>query len=199
MRFDNPGRIVGGYVDDDYRDRSRQYKPSAAFLFSDRWNTGIGEMVCMIDIAHSELATRSDGIQLQPYVRRTDDAVLLAGSRRSEVFVPGGVNWRRLDCERRRDGSAAAFQWKPRDATEIYAQFLRSRYDMNCQERAAFVNDSNNSITPAPGTTVELLSLQRLSASGRAGNNLTNTVTQVLMGPTSSAVGAGDTRLYSRS
>ncbi|MEA9711462.1 TonB-dependent receptor [Xanthomonas campestris] len=154
MPFDNPGRIVGGNVDYNYGDMSKQYKPSASFLFSDRWNTGIGEMGFMIDIAHSELATRSDGIQVEPYVRRTDDAVL-AGSGRSEVYVPGGVNWRQLDFERTRDGIAAAFQWKPSDATEIYAQFLRSRYEMNWQERAAFFNDSNNSITPAPGTTFD--------------------------------------------
>lgn len=130
MPFDNPGRIVGGNVDYNYGDMSKKYKPSASFLFSDRWNTGIGEMGFMIDIAHSELATRSDGIQVEPYVRRTDDAVL-AGSGRSEVYVPGGVNWRQLDFERTRDGIAAAFQWKPSDATEIYAQFLRSRYEMN--------------------------------------------------------------------
>ncbi|KQQ71538.1 TonB-dependent receptor [Xanthomonas sp. Leaf131] len=154
MPFDNPGRIVGGNVDYNYGDMSKKYKPSASFLFSDRWNTGIGEMGFMIDVAHSELATRSDGIQVEPYVRRTDDAVL-AGSGRSEVFVPGGVNWRQLDFERKRDGIAAAFQWKPSDATEIYAQFLRSRYEMNWQERAAFFNDSNNSITPAPGTTFD--------------------------------------------
>lgn len=154
MPFDNPGRIVGGNVDYNYGDMSKKYKPSASFLFSDRWNTGIGEMGFMIDIAHSELATRSDGIQVELHVRRTDDAVL-AGSGRSEVYVPGGVNWRQLDFERTRDGIAAAFQWKPSDATEIYAQFLRSRYEMNWQERAAFFNDSNNSITPAPGTTFD--------------------------------------------
>ncbi|PPU41591.1 TonB-dependent receptor [Xanthomonas arboricola] len=154
MPFDNPGRIVGGNVDYNYGDMSKKYKPSASFLFSDRWSTGIGEMGFMIDVAHSELATRSDGIQVEPYVRRTDEAVL-AGSGRSEVFVPGGVNWRQLDFERKRDGIAAAFQWKPSDATEIYAQFLRSRYEMNWQERAAFFNDSNNSITPAPGTTFD--------------------------------------------
>lgn len=154
MPFDNPGRIVGGNVDYNYGDMSKKYKPSASFLFSDRWNTGIGEMGFMIDVAHSELATRSDGIQVEPYVRRTDEAVL-AGSGRSEVFVPGGVNWRQLDFERKRDGIAAAFQWKPSNATEIYAQFLRSRYEMNWQERAAFFNDSNNSITPAPGTTFD--------------------------------------------
>ncbi|WP_434989990.1 TonB-dependent receptor [Xanthomonas melonis] len=152
MPFDNPGRIIGGNVDVNYGDMSKKYKPSASFLFSDRWQTGVGEMGFMFDIAHSELATRSDGIQTEPYVRRTD-APVLAGSNRSEVYVPGGVNWRQLDYERKRNGIAASFQWRPSDSTEIYAQYLRSRYDMNWQERAAFFNDGTNNIVPAPGTT----------------------------------------------
>ncbi|KOR40520.1 TonB-dependent receptor [Xanthomonas oryzae] len=152
MPFDNPGRVIGATADVNYGDFSKKYKPSASFLFSDRWNTEIGEMGFLFDVAHSELVTRTDGIQVEPYVRRTDPEVL-AGSGRDEVFVPGGVNWRQLDFERKRNGIAAAFQWKPSDATEIYVQYLRSRYDMNWQERAAFFNDTSNDIDPAPGTT----------------------------------------------
>lgn len=144
--------MIGGTADVNYGDFSKTYKPSASFLFSDRWQTGLGEMGFLVDVAHSELATRSDGVQVEPYVRRTDAAVL-AGSGRDEVFVPGGVNWRQLDFSRKRDGVGAAFQWRPSDATEIYVQYLRSRYEMDWQERAAFFNDTSNNITPAAGTT----------------------------------------------
>lgn len=152
LPFDNPGRVIGGNVDLNYGDISKKYKPSASFLYSDRWKVGDGEMGFLFDIAHSELMTRTDGMQVEPFVRRTD-AAALAGTDFSEVYVPAGVNWRQLDFERKRDGIAAAWQWKPSDATEIYVQYLRSRYQMNWQERAAFFNDSNNSITPADGTT----------------------------------------------
>lgn len=152
MPFDQEGRLIGATADVNYGDFSKDYKPSASFLFSDRWNVGDGEMGFMFDIAHSELSTRTDGIQVEPFVRRTD-AAALAGSSFSEVYVPAGVNWRQLDFERKRDGVAAAWQWRPSDATEVYVQYLRSRYDMDWQERAAFFNDTNNNITPADGTT----------------------------------------------
>ncbi|MCF5919583.1 TonB-dependent receptor plug domain-containing protein, partial [Xanthomonas perforans] len=72
MPFDQPGRVIGATADVNYGDFSKTYKPSGSFLFSDRWNTGLGEMGLMVDVAHSELATRSDGIQVEPFVRRTD-------------------------------------------------------------------------------------------------------------------------------
>ncbi|MFT4249604.1 MAG: TonB-dependent receptor [Pseudomonas sp.] len=160
MPFDNPGRVIGGNVDVNYGDFAKKYKPSASFLYSDRWQVGDGEMGLMIDVAHSELATRSDGIQVEPYVRRlrpTDstsaDNALFTGTDLDEVYVPGGVNWRQLDFNRQRDGFAAAFQWRPSDATEVYVQYLRSRYESSWEERAAFFNDSTDSITPADGTT----------------------------------------------
>lgn len=152
MPFDNPGRLIGGNFDVNYGDFAKKYKPSGSFLYSDRWNTDLGEIGFMFDVAHSELATRSDGIQVEPYVRRTDSAVL-AGTDFDQVYVPGGVNWRQLDFNRKRDGVAAAFQWRPSDATEVYVQYLRSRYESEWEERAAFFNDSTDSIAPADGTT----------------------------------------------
>lgn len=152
MPFDQPGRVIGFTADENYGDFSKTYKPSGSFLFSDRWQTGVGEMGLMLDVAYSELATRSDGIQVEPFVRRTD-AALLAGTDFDKVYVPGGVNWRQLDFERKRKGVAGAFQWRPSDDTELYVQYMRSTYDMNWQERAAFFNDDTNAISPAPGTT----------------------------------------------
>lgn len=121
MPFDQPGRVIGATADVNYGDFSKTYKPSGSFLFSDRWNTGLGEMGLMVDVAHSELATRSDGIQVEPFVRRTD-AALLEGTSFDKVYAPGGVNWRQLDFERKRNGVAGAFQWRPSDDTEIYVQ-----------------------------------------------------------------------------
>ncbi|UKE64325.1 TonB-dependent receptor [Xanthomonas translucens pv. phlei] len=152
MPFDQPGRVMGFTADENYGDFGKTYKPSGSFLFSDRWNTGVGEMGLMLDVAYSALATRSDGIQVEPFVRRTDPA-LLAGTDFDKVYVPGGVNWRQLDFERKRKGVAGAFQWRPSDDTDIYVQYMRSTYDMNWQERAAFFNDETNLVGPAPGTS----------------------------------------------
>ncbi len=162
--FDEPGRKIAGSIDYNYGDKARDARPSASFLFSDRWQTGVGEMGFLANVSYSELATQSDGIQIQPYSRRgrtpaeqpeglpngegwvydweqeawvSSDSqrdLLLEGSGRDHVFVPGGVNWRRTDFDRKRQGGALAFQWRPSDDTEVYAQFITSKYDMTWRE-----------------------------------------------------------------
>ena len=164
MPFDEPGRKIAGSVDANYGDKAKDTRPSASFLFSDRWQTGVGEMGFLANVSYSELATQSDGIQIQPYSRRgrtpaeqpeglpngegwvydweqeawvSSDSqrdLLLEGSGRDHVFVPGGVNWRRTDFDRKRQGGAFAFQWRPNDDTEIYTQFITSKYDMTWRE-----------------------------------------------------------------
>ena len=149
MPFDEAGRKFAGSLDVNYGDKAKDARPSASFLFSDRWQTGVGEMGFMANVSYSELATQSDGIQIQPYSRRgrtpaeqpeglpngegwvydweqeewvSSDSqrdLLLEGSGRDQVFVPGGVNWRRTDFDRKRQGGAFAFQWRPNDDTEI--------------------------------------------------------------------------------
>src|SRR5690606_28021015 len=160
----------------NYGDKAKDGRPSGSFLFSDRWDTGVGEMGFMANVSYSELATQSDGIQIQPYSRRgrrpaeqpegtggaydweteswTDgDAhldALLAGTDLDHVFVPGGVNWRRTDFDRKRQGGAFAFQWRPTATTEIYTQFITSKYDMTWREHfmeyagAGEANDTSN-------------------------------------------------------
>ncbi|MGJ4804662.1 TonB-dependent receptor [Luteimonas sp. SDU82] len=164
MPFDEPGRKIAGSVDYNYGDKAKDARPSASFLFSDRWDTGVGEMGFMANVSYSELATQSDGIQIQPYSRRgrtpaeqpeglpngegwvydweqeawvSSDSqrdLLLEGTDRDHVFVPGGVNWRRTDFDRKRQGGAFAFQWRPSEDTEIYTQFITSKYDMTWRE-----------------------------------------------------------------
>src|SRR5690606_2282745 len=166
--FDEQGRKIAGSVDYNYGDKAKDARPSASFLFSDRWQTGVGEMGFLANLSYSELATQSDGIQIQPYSRRgrrpaeqpegldcatapegcyhydweletwmpnegqRDD--LLAGTDFDHVFVPGGVNWRRTDFERKRQGGALVFQWRPSDDTEITTQVISTKYDMNWRE-----------------------------------------------------------------
>ena len=162
--FDEPGRKIAGSIDYNYGDKAKDARPSASFLFSDRWQTGVGEMGFLANISYSELATRSDGIQIQPYSRRgrtpaeqpeglpngagwvydweqeawvSSDSqrdLLLDGTDFDHVFVPGGVNWRRTDFDRKRQGGAFAFQWRPNDDTEIVTQVITSKYDMAWRE-----------------------------------------------------------------
>ena len=210
MPFDEPGRKIAGSIDYNRGDKAKDARPSASFLFSDRWQTGIGEVGLLANVTYSELATRSDGIQIQPFVRRGNKPAeqpeggdsdwyydwevnswqpvqgqrdaLLAGTDRDHVFVPGGLNWRRTDFDRKRQGGALALQWRPNDDTEIYTQVITSKYELTWREHymeccgsieknddqnwSGDLNqygpvwddglaDKTNNVVPMPGTTFD--------------------------------------------
>ena len=163
MPFDDAGRKIAFSADYNYGDFAKKGNPSASFLYSNNWDTDHGKFGFLANISYSKLQTRSDGIQVEPYYRRTD-AAALAGTNLSAVYIPGGVNWRTLDFERERQGTALAFQWEPNEDTQIYSQYLRSSYEMQWRERAMVFGDqlagadgayNQNDILPAPGTTFD--------------------------------------------
>lgn len=183
MPFDEEGRKIAGSADYNYGDHAKKGKPSVSLLFSDRWQTDIGEIGALVNLSYSELATRSDGIQVEPYMRRgvqpenggdwgmlpdgtwvsPEDLrdIVLGDSGKEAVFVPGGANWRTVDFDRRREGLALAFQWRPNEDTEIYTQYLRSKYRMAWRERSMVFGGASeadnadgktNTVMPVQGT-----------------------------------------------
>lgn len=155
LPFDAPGQVIGFSYGLNEGDLSQKNKPSTSFLYSNRWNTeNWGEFGALIDVSYSELATRTDGIQLEPFTMRSD-AAATAGSGLNTVYVPGGADWRTLDFQRRRIGISGAFQWRPTKDLEITSQFIRSRYDMSWLEHGAIFSDTSFDIDPASGTTFD--------------------------------------------
>ncbi len=178
LPFDAPGQVIGFSYGINEGDLSQKSKPSTSFLYSNRWKTeNWGEFGALIDVSYSELATRTDGIQLEPFTMRSD-AAATAGSGLGTVYVPGGADWRTLDFQRRRIGISGALQWRPTKDLEITSQFIRSRYDMSWLEHGAIFSDTSFDIDPASGTTFDYNGqgvFQRGSLSSNAwSNNLSN-------------------------
>jgi len=161
MPFDAPGRVAAFSTGINEGDQSKKSKPSASFLYSNRWKTeDLGEFGALFDVSYSSLASRDDGIQTNPYVLRpdaTDKAYyapnIAAGSPTSVVSVPGDINWQQMDMQRRRTGIYGALQWRPNSNLEIYSRFFRSNYNLQWNEHWVQTNENNyNDELPAPGT-----------------------------------------------
>ncbi len=134
-------------------------KPSASVLLSDRWHTGIGDIGILVDFAHSESATRTDGIELFADYPRISS--LEPGSTwippGTTAWIPnGGPSWRTLAFDRKRDGQYVALQWRPSDNLETSLTFFRSQYQFHWDENAIFQQSNPYNIQPAPGTTFTL-------------------------------------------
>jgi TonB-dependent receptor len=145
LPFDSAKRILAYSLDSSWGDLSRDWKPSASVLYSDRWDTKIGELGFLVSLSDSKLSSRTDTISVDPFYARTD---LEPGKT---VYVPGGFGYRSLDFDRRRRGVAAALQWRPNDQWEASLQFLRSSATQASTERAIGFNPGSTN-GPAAGT-----------------------------------------------
>jgi TonB-dependent receptor len=81
LPFDKKGLQVGFDAEANWGDMRRKWSPTASLLVSDNWDTGIGRIGLLGDIAYSELYSRSDGIQVTNF--QTRDNSIVAGSNGS--------------------------------------------------------------------------------------------------------------------
>ena len=72
MPFDFDGMKLGVSVSENYGNFVKKWKPSASALFSNRWTTGAGDFGILVDVAHSELATRTDGLFVRPFFKTSN-------------------------------------------------------------------------------------------------------------------------------
>ncbi|USI74888.1 TonB-dependent receptor [Sphingomonas morindae] len=146
LPFDNKGQVISVSGSGSWGDLRKKWEPSVSGLYSNRWETPIGEIGVLADVAFSRSSTRTDGVQVEAYYPRTD---LVPGKT---VYVPKGVDWRQLDFTRRRFGAYGALQWKPADTLEVTTTFFQSRYKFHWDEHAIFAQTNAYNIQPAAGT-----------------------------------------------
>ncbi|WP_250626474.1 TonB-dependent receptor [Pinirhizobacter soli] len=136
MPFDFQGQKIAASASENYGDFAKKYKPSGSVLYSNRWQTSLGEMGFLVDVADSQLSTRTDGLFVRPFFKNADG-----------VWVPRGADWRTLLYDRKRDGAYLAFQWRPSDDLDLYATAFQSKYHEVWNEDAIFVSNDPTQVT----------------------------------------------------
>jgi iron complex outermembrane recepter protein len=140
--FDSEGQAVALTVKADYSELAEELSPKISGLYSNRWETGIGEFGLLGNFAYVEEKTLSQGNQLYRMNRFTDiydagvggDGTAVNGVD-SFVYIPAAVSFRDNFFERERNGVALAAQW--RDTDEVFLatmQYNRSQYDNAWEE-----------------------------------------------------------------
>jgi iron complex outermembrane recepter protein len=155
MPFDFDGSRISVSGAGNWGDLSRgNVKPEASALLSNRWQTGIGELGALVDLAYSEITTRTDGIEQYPYFPRTsampNSTWVPAGE--TEWIPDGGVTWRTLRFKRTRNGVYGALQWRPSDNMQSSLTYFYSSYKFHWDENAIFPQTNPYNIEPAAGT-----------------------------------------------
>jgi TonB-dependent receptor len=145
LPFDYKG-MKGALSVEERRSQLRgKNSPGVSGLLSNRWNTDFGQFGALIDVARSRINTRSDGMQINPYIQRTD--AVKGDTSGTPRWIPNGSYWTTNNFERQRDGLYGALQWK-KDRLSSYLTYFRSKYDMNTTEYGM------NLTSPNPATVV---------------------------------------------
>ncbi|MBK8186252.1 MAG: TonB-dependent receptor [Cellvibrio sp.] len=135
MPFDSDGQLISATIKGNKGDQLKEANGEYSGLYSNRWETGLGEIGVLVDVSTSELASRSDQVYSRAFLPRVIDG--------RDAWVSKGVDWRRNDYHSARDGGYLALQWAPSDNTEIYFTAFQSEHDTVYDENAFFLEGGN--------------------------------------------------------
>ncbi|WP_235524475.1 TonB-dependent receptor [Caulobacter sp. Root655] len=137
--FDAAGRVLSATVRGNYYDRVDKDGGSISGLYSNRWDTSVGEMGFLVNAVLSKSHYRQDGLLAGPF--DTVAAGSIAGAP-ANAQVPYGFEIYDDSGDRKRLGIATAFQWQPNDDLLLTAQYQRTKYWFN--RTGAYYYDYNN-------------------------------------------------------
>ncbi|WP_193161951.1 TonB-dependent receptor [Microbulbifer hainanensis] len=139
MPFDSQEQLISFTAKANYGDMIGEANGEYSGLYSDRWDTSIGEIGLLVDVSSSDLSSRADNVYTRAYFARDD---IEDGKT---VYVPRGVDWRRNDYQRERNGQYLALQWAPNDDIEAFATAFRSEHKQRWDE-AGFFTDTGGGL-----------------------------------------------------
>ena len=153
LPLDSRGFRLSANVSGNYDALNSRFRPQESGLISNVWDTPVGKVGALLDLAHSSSSTRTDKLTVDPYYMTTTSLGANAAGKNiyapdgSGHWYPGAVSWGTQEYDRKRDGIYGALQWK-NDDMESSLTFFQSKFDTTMLE-------SNVSNTPQPyGTTV---------------------------------------------
>jgi len=153
LPFDFKGAKGAVSVEESRSQLRGKNSPSFSGLLSNRWKTGFGEFGVLVDLARSKIDTRSDGMQISPYIARTD-AVVVGEAAGPTRWISGGGSWTTNNFERERDGLYGALQWK-KDSLSSHLTYFRSKYDMHTSEYSLSAGANPATIMLDPGAVFD--------------------------------------------
>lgn len=162
--FDANDRIIMFSTKASYGDFREEISPSYSGLFSDRWETGVGEFGFLLSASQTEFKSRGDGIGVANFYSRGSGSGLDAGPVRNQpagsvVYMPGQFSLRTANNDREREGIASSLQWKNTNENVITTlEYIKSDASLVWRERVigtqeqGFRSDVYGHSNIAPGT-----------------------------------------------
>ncbi len=116
--------------------------PSGSVLVTDTWDTSLGSVGALLDLAASKFKSHDDFIRMEPFYKtRLSDG--------TDKYIPGGYDYGSDDYERERKGAYLALQWAPSDELKFGQTVFYSNYNDSTLASGQFVVSKELAVDPA--------------------------------------------------
>ncbi|WP_174278949.1 TonB-dependent receptor [Sphingomonas bacterium] len=133
LPFESTKQFLSVSAEAIYNDNAKRATPQISAIYSNRFQTGIGEFGVMINGVYSQEKTRVQGIQLDRM--GIFNNVFGPGLQ----YIPSGIFMRDTLYDRKRNGESAAGQWRSNDGHELLTvQYNRTQYDRSWREHSVY-------------------------------------------------------------
>jgi TonB-dependent receptor len=159
MPFDAEGQVIAATVSGTRYDLAKKNGWGASALYSNRWQTAIGEIGLLLNASAQKSDFRQDLDQVEPYIWHgpispsPDGGELqpspVPGYESQDIQVPKGGGFNVAGGDRRRTSASAVLQWRPTSSVEAYAQFLTTTYHFRDTGVSFFATDDTAAPTGA--------------------------------------------------
>lgn len=151
--FDSDDMVAAASADYNYAELYEEGFPSFNGLFSNRWDTAIGEVGFLVSASVAEIGNRTDSVQTSRYIGYDADGnATSADGNPAQYYMPNVLGFRRIDWEQDRDSYSAALQWAPSDKLEVTLQAIQSStYAEDIERNTGIGGDFGGDITPNSG------------------------------------------------
>ncbi|WP_037489474.1 TonB-dependent receptor [Sphingomonas phyllosphaerae] len=134
--FDFTGFEIAGGIRGAYNDQSGKLDPVGNILITDRWDTGIGEIGALVNVAVTRTRYRN-AVRFNDQTTRTptgdvnnanDDLTVATPGVGTDFRIPNSVGNYFATGTRTRPSVNGSLQWRPNDRLEVYADGLWQAY-----------------------------------------------------------------------
>lgn len=140
LPFDANKEVISLTAKGNYYDRVDKLGGSISGLYSNRYDTGIGEIGLLLNAVYSKSQYRQDGLLAGPFGPIPTGTTITGAPANAQV--PYGFEIYDDSGDRKRLGVAAALQWQASDAVLVTAQYQGTKYWFN--RTGAYYYDYNN-------------------------------------------------------
>lgn len=125
-------------------DMANKADPMGSILVTDSFDTPVGRIGLLADVAYSQFSSLSQFIRTEPYFKTR-----ISGN---DYYVPGGFTYGEEAFRYRRNGIYGAVQWQPADSLTFTGSFFQSRYKSQSSDYGAQVSSQTLAVDPATST-----------------------------------------------